>query len=314
MNTTSTNSTYSKRIAELVSQGMTRAEARKKIEAEIEASKRRKKATSTDPASVAARSKDITIERPKSGMPKGKKMGEGISLRSGNSSTSKSSETTTSNKSSSGKRTYAEAKKADPKLDSYIKRRNALRAAGETGSAEYKAVQNKINAAYGVSKRRVERDSAPMQKIASRELSTAKPKPEAKLQTSGSKPKSSSSGSPKSSSSSTSKSSNKLNRTGFLQKTGVEAKDKSLSRALADIGIEPSKEVSFDSPSRKDRRKARRKAVREVRRSMKQTGGLKDVPSDNKGLPNLPKSVRNKMGYKKTGGKKKMGGMKDRRR
>jgi len=251
-------SLYADKISELVSQGMTRAEARKKIEAEIEAKKRREKATGTEPASVAARAKDVTIERPKGGMPKGKKMGEGVSLRSGNSSTSKSSETTTSNKSSSGKRTYAEAKKADPKLDSYIKKRNALRAAGKTGSAEYKAVQNKINAAYGVSKRRVEIDSAPTAKIASKETPTSKP--EAKLQTSESKPKSSSSGSSKSSSSSTSKSSRGV---------GVEAKDKSVSRALADIGIEPSKEVSFNSPSRKDRRKARRKAIKEVRKSMR---------------------------------------------
>ena len=29
---------------------------------------------------------------------------------------------------------------------------------------------------------------------------------------------------------------------------------------------------------------------------------LKDIPSDNKGLPNLPTPVRNKMGYKKKGG------------
>ena len=156
------------------------------------------------------------------------------------------------------KLTYAEAKKNDPKLDSYIKKRNALKAAGKTGSAEYKAVQNKINAAYGVSKRRVERDSAPMEKMASKGLPTSKS--EARLQTSGSKSKSSSSGSSKSSSSSTSKSS---------RGAGVAAKDKSVSRALADIGIEPSKEVSFDSPSRKDRRKARRKAIREVRKSMR---------------------------------------------
>jgi hypothetical protein len=31
-------------------------------------------------------------------------------------------------------------------------------------------------------------------------------------------------------------------------------------------------------------------------------GGLKPIPSDNKGLPKLPQSVRNKMGYMKTGG------------
>ena len=30
---------------------------------------------------------------------------------------------------------------------------------------------------------------------------------------------------------------------------------------------------------------------------------LKDVPEDNPGLPNLPEAVRNKMGYKRSGGK-----------
>ena len=38
----------------------------------------------------------------------------------------------------------------------------------------------------------------------------------------------------------------------------------------------------------------------------KKDGGLQDVPSDNKGLPNLPTAVRNKMGYKKAGGVLKM--------
>lgn len=31
--------------------------------------------------------------------------------------------------------------------------------------------------------------------------------------------------------------------------------------------------------------------------------GLKEIPADNKGMPNLPKSVRNNMGYKAYGGK-----------
>jgi hypothetical protein len=33
-------------------------------------------------------------------------------------------------------------------------------------------------------------------------------------------------------------------------------------------------------------------------------GKLKDIPSNNKGLPKLSKSVRNNMGYKKNGGRK----------
>tara|TARA_R100000231_G_scaffold5431_3_gene8503 strand:+ start:406 stop:840 length:435 start_codon:yes stop_codon:yes gene_type:complete len=44
---------------------------------------------------------------------------------------------------------YAKAKKKDPKLDEYIKQRKNLK----KGTAEYNEVQNKINAAYGVSKR-----------------------------------------------------------------------------------------------------------------------------------------------------------------
>jgi hypothetical protein len=37
-------------------------------------------------------------------------------------------------------------------------------------------------------------------------------------------------------------------------------------------------------------------------RKMKDGGGLKDIPEDNKGLPKLPTEVRNKMGFKKDGG------------
>jgi len=44
---------------------------------------------------------------------------------------------------------YDKAKKKDPKLDEYIKQRKNLK----KGTAEYNEVQNKINAAYGVSKR-----------------------------------------------------------------------------------------------------------------------------------------------------------------
>ena len=43
------------------------------------------------------------------------------------------------------KRTYAEAKAIDPKLDEYIEQRKNYKA----GSKEYEALQAKINAAYG---------------------------------------------------------------------------------------------------------------------------------------------------------------------
>ena len=34
---------------------------------------------------------------------------------------------------------------------------------------------------------------------------------------------------------------------------------------------------------------------------------LKPIPANNKGMPNLPKSVRNKMGYMAKGGKARKG-------
>ena len=45
--------------------------------------------------------------------------------------------------------------------------------------------------------------------------------------------------------------------------------------------------------------KANEKAIKEIKKAM---GGLKDIPPENKGLPKLPKEVRNKMGFKKKGG------------
>ena len=50
--------------------------------------------------------------------------------------------------------------------------------------------------------------------------------------------------------------------------------------------------------------KQNEEAMKNVKK--KKDGGLQDVPSDNKGLPNLPTAVRNKMGYKKAGGVLKM--------
>jgi len=50
--------------------------------------------------------------------------------------------------------------------------------------------------------------------------------------------------------------------------------------------------------------KQNEEAMKNVKK--KKAGGLQDIPSDNKGLPNLPTAVRNKMGYKKAGGVLKM--------
>ena len=51
---------------------------------------------------------------------------------------------------------YAEAVKKDPKLPDYIKQRKGLK----KGTPEYNAVQNKINKAYGVSKRHSEKPAS----------------------------------------------------------------------------------------------------------------------------------------------------------
>jgi hypothetical protein len=62
--------------------------------------------------------------------------------------TNTKTKTKTKTKTSTGD-PYAKAKKKDPNLPSYIKERKKH----AKGSAEYNAIQNKINAAYGVSKR-----------------------------------------------------------------------------------------------------------------------------------------------------------------
>jgi hypothetical protein len=63
--------------------------------------------------------------------------------------TRKKAEATKATSKSSGSGSYAKAAKKDPNLASYIKQRKGL----DKGSNEYKKLQNKINAAYGVSKR-----------------------------------------------------------------------------------------------------------------------------------------------------------------
>ena len=58
-----------------------------------------------------------------------------------------------------------------------------------------------------------------------------------------------------------------------------------------------------DAPKFDKRKKDAKKMLSTVKKITKRKdGGLQDIPSDNKGLPNLPTEVRNKMGYKKAGG------------
>ena len=78
------------------------------------------------------------------------------------------------------KKTYAEAKAADPKLDSYIKQRGDFKA----GSDEYEALQAKINKAYGKTRdtKSQMRDTAKLQpkKMEAKKIET--PKKEVNMQ------------------------------------------------------------------------------------------------------------------------------------
>jgi len=67
-------------------------------------------------------------------------------------------------------------------------------------------------------------------------------------------------------------------------------------------------------PTGKKIKPAKQKAINKTAPVIKKMGGgsLKNIPAGNKGLPNLPTSARNTMGFKKAGGKIKnrnMGGV-----
>ena len=76
----------------------------------------------------------------------------------------------------------------------------------------------------------------------------------------------------------------------------TESLDKEFSRKVAKQNEDAMKNVKKDAGMDTDFKNVKKK----------KDGGLQDVPSDNKGLPNLPTAVRNKMGYKKAGGVLKM--------
>jgi len=81
---------------------------------------------------------------------------------------------------------------------------------------------------------------------------------------------------------------------------------KGVINAIAKLNISPTakarlrQEVQSYSPSLADREKLGLKKGGLIKRSV--GGGLRDIPAGNKGLPNLPTAVRNKMGFKKKGG------------
>jgi len=253
------------------------------------------KKSSNKPSSPAVKNNS------KAGTPVGSTSRGGVVKKKSEESKPKASGSSTAKpKTTSGKRTYAEAKKKDPKLDSYIR----MRKQSEKGSDEYNKYQNLINQAYGVQKRyAVKEEKAETLKPSTVPTKKTEPQLATRTKPAASKP-------------AAKKPVSKTTTSGGSGMGSVNQKQ------MSDF-IEEDKSISFDSPSKskKEQRKEDRKAVKSFRKSMrdarkgrvkKEMGGLKDVPSDNKGLPNLPKSVRNKMGYKKNGGKK--GKMKDRRR
>jgi hypothetical protein len=121
------------------------------------ATKSNKKANTTSGYSSVGRPLTQSSSKPKTET-KAEAEAEDKTKTESNANTKAKTETKTETKKESESQTkttekksnpYSDAKAKDPKLDSYIKERNRLRDSGKKGSAEYNAVQNKINAAYG---------------------------------------------------------------------------------------------------------------------------------------------------------------------
>tara|TARA_R100000544_G_C2227459_1_gene61890 strand:- start:8560 stop:10134 length:1575 start_codon:yes stop_codon:yes gene_type:complete len=189
------------------------------------------------------------------------------------------------------KSTYADAKKKDPKLDSYIKMRNS----SEKGSPEHTSAQNKINAAYG---RGPQRKVAPMKTVKAlkaKPIDSGRKSPELQIKKSTPAPKP--------------KSTPKPNTGAGSGMGGVQAE----KNKIADLKSTPAPSATPDRRAKRKGRKADRKTKREAIKDAKgnlkaarkmTAGGMKTPSADQKGLQKLPTSVRNKMGYKRAGGKK----------
>ena len=89
-----------------------------------------------------------------------------------------------SSSSSSTRLSYAEAKKKDPKLDSYIKARKQFK----KGSDDYNKYQNLINKAYGVSKRRPVKNDGKIETKKATPIPTKKPELATRTKPAASKP------------------------------------------------------------------------------------------------------------------------------
>ena len=65
-------------------------------------------------------------------------------------------------------------------------------------------------------------------------------------------------------------------------------------------------EQGYTKKGKKNLKDEKKRIIRELN-SKKNGGSLKQVPAENKGLKKLPKKVRNKMGFHKSGGRVGMG-------
>ena len=65
-------------------------------------------------------------------------------------------------------------------------------------------------------------------------------------------------------------------------------------------------EKGFTKKGKRNLKDEKKRIIRELN-SKKNGGSLKKVPTGNKGLKKLPKKVRNKMGFHKSGGRVRMG-------
>ena len=65
-------------------------------------------------------------------------------------------------------------------------------------------------------------------------------------------------------------------------------------------------EKGYTKKGKKNLKDEKKRIIRELN-SKKNGGSLKQVPAENKGLKKLPKKVRNKMGFHKSGGRVGMG-------
>ena len=209
---------------------------------------------------------------------------------------------------------YADAKKRNPNLDKLIKKRKGL----AKGTTEYNMVQNKINRAYGVGPT----DRKEMSKMDSKPVTTKKLKSTLAVKTPAK-------------SSNTPAKKKVVSKTSPTGGSGMGSINRQ-KQAIKNLGIEESKEINFNSKKepagrkvdiekrtnksqnkradRKAARKDKRAAIKTLKKTYRKEGGagLKDAPKGSKGLKKLPTEVRNKMGFKKKGGKRKgMGGMKD---